>query len=208
MIEYLLFDLDNTLYSADYGLENNVGRRIADFVSAYLDLPREEALRQRQEQIAQYGTTVEWLMGEKGFTDIESYYAAIHPADEADSLQWDARLRPFLESLEAPRAIFTNSPIEHAERILAKLAVSDLFTHVVDIRWSRFKGKPAAETFYRVLDALNTKPETTLFIDDIPHCVQGYRSIGGKGLLLDETGAHSDYPHPRIRTLRELTAFL
>lgn len=208
MIRYILFDLDNTLYSAHYGLEDNVSRRIIEFLAMHCGFSLEEAKRQHRELLKVYSTTAEWLITEKGLTDIEPYYAAIHPAGEADSLPRNPQLRSFLASLHLPLAILTNSPKEHADRILDKLAISDLFTHVFDIRWNRFRGKPAPETFHRVLDVLGTAPETTLFIDDIPHCVEGYLALGGKGLLLDEPDAYPAYPHDRIRTLPELTGFI
>jgi putative hydrolase of the HAD superfamily len=208
MIQYLLFDLDNTLYSSRYGLEYNVGRRIVEYVASYLDLPPEEVIRQRRERLQAYGTTLEWLVAEKGLTDIEAYYRATHPVGEADSLPWNPQLRSFLQTLPVPLAILTNSPREHADRILNKLAISDLFTHIFDMRWNQFKGKPAPEVFYRALNTLGTKPETTLFIDDTPRYVKGYLEIRGKGLLLDEEDAYPDYPYDRIRSLPELTAFL
>ncbi|MDR2633558.1 MAG: HAD-IA family hydrolase [Treponema sp.] len=207
-LHYILFDLDNTLYSPRYGLELNVGRRIADFLVAYLGLSLEEVLAQRRERLQHYGTTLEWLMAEKGYTDIEAYYEAIHPAGEADSLAPDPALRAFLESLPLPCGILTNSPREHADRILQRLDIADLFTHIFDLRWNGFKGKPHAEAFHRALQALGSLPETTLFIDDIPRCVTGYCALGGQGILLDEENAYPGYPHPRIRHLRELTGFL
>ncbi|MDR1955974.1 MAG: HAD-IA family hydrolase [Treponema sp.] len=207
-LQYILFDLDNTLYSARYGLELNVGRRIADYLAAYLGVSPEEAIRQRQERIHCYGTTLEWLMAEKGFTDVEAYYAAIHPAGEADALSPDPGLRRFLEGLPLPRGILTNSPREHADRILAQLGIPDLFTHIFDIRWSGFTGKPHREVFLRALDILGTTPETTLFIDDTPRCVTGYCALGGKGVLLDEADAYPGYPHPRIRTLQDIFSLI
>lgn len=208
MIQYLLFDLDNTLYSSRYGLEDAVGERIVAYLSSYLKLPPEEAVRQRREYLHIHGTTLEWLKAQKGFTDIEAYYRAIHPEGEADSLLPNPQLRAFLQSLPLPRAILTNSPREHADRVLKRLEIGDLFTHIFDIRWNQFTGKPAPEVFYRALDALGTKPETTLFIDDLPRYVTGYLDIGGKGILLDEDDRYPNYPSNRIRTLPELVDFL
>ncbi|MDR3116121.1 MAG: HAD-IA family hydrolase [Treponema sp.] len=207
-LQYILFDLDNTLYSPRYGLELHVGRRITEFLVAYLGLSPEEALGQRRELFRHYGTTLEWLIAEKGYTDIEAYYQAIHPEGEADTLAPDPGLRDFLESLPLPQGILTNSPREHADRILAKLGVADCFTHIFDIRWNGFKGKPHAEAFRRALNTLGTIPETTLFIDDTLRCVSGYRALGGPGLLLDEENRYPAYPYPRIRDLRDLRGFL
>jgi putative hydrolase of the HAD superfamily len=208
MIEYLLFDLDNTLYSARYGLELNMGQRIIDFASAHLGISPEAVVRLRSAGLPQYGTTLEWLMTDQGFTDVEAYFATVHPEGEDAALPPDPELRQFLENLPIPKAVLTNSPREHADRILKKLGITDLFTHIFDVRMNGLTGKPHAPTFYRALSALGSKPETTLFIDDYPKYVEGYLALGGKGLLLDELNEYPDYPHPRIRELRELVKYL
>ncbi|MDR0553715.1 MAG: HAD-IA family hydrolase [Treponema sp.] len=208
MLKYLLFDLDNTLYSARYGLEDAVSRRILAFLTRYLGVPAPEAARERRIALKKHGTTLEWLMAEKGFTGVDAYYAEIHPEGEASALEPDPALRDFLEGVPLPKAILTNAPLEHAVRILDKLRVRDCFTHIFDMRRNNFVGKPAPETFRRVLDALGVTPAETLFVDDYPFYVDGYRALGGQGVLFDEKNAHPDYPPPRIGDLRELGGFL
>jgi putative hydrolase of the HAD superfamily len=208
MITRLLFDLDNTLYPAKYGLEKRVTRRLIAFIAGYLQLSLDEAARERRERAGFYGTTLEWLMAEKGLSNPDAYFRAIHPEDEAELLEEDPELRSFLEGLRLPMAILTNSPMEHAERILSKLNIGDLFTHVFDIRSNRFRGKPDPEVFRRALDMLGSKPETTLFVDDYPKYAGGFLALGGRGVLLDEFNRFRDFEGPRIRRLREITRFL
>jgi putative hydrolase of the HAD superfamily len=185
-----------------------MGKRITAFMTAYLGLPEDEVVRQRKLGYAKYGTTLEWLMTEKGFTDIEGYYAAVHPDGEETELPADPALRVFLESLPVKLAVLTNSNREHADRILAKLGIGDLFTHIFDMRWNNFQGKPRPAAFTRALDTLGSAIDTTLFIDDFPAYVEGFRALGGRGILLDEFDHHLDFPGPRIRALTELTAYL
>jgi putative hydrolase of the HAD superfamily len=208
MIRYILFDLDNTLYSIRTGMEEDFQRRIIAFTSRLLDITPEEALSRRREGITRYGTTLEWLMGEEGFAAIDEYYAAIHPAGEEDCIPPDPELRRFLLSLNIPLAILTNSPREHTDRVLAKIGIADLFTHIFDMRWNGNQGKPLPIAFNRALDALGSAADNTLFIDDAPRYVQGYLDLGGRGILRDELDRHPDYPGPKIRELRELTAYL
>ncbi|MDR1586341.1 MAG: HAD-IA family hydrolase [Treponema sp.] len=204
MIKYLLFDLDNTLYSSRYGLEERVGRRMREYAAAYLGTSPEEAWRLRLEQAGPYGTTLEWLMAEKGLTDADSYLAAVHPEDEAENLPPDPELGAFLKAIPVPKAILTNSPREHADRILARLALGDIFTHVFDVRETGFKGKPDSDVFHRALSILGVEARETLFIDDNPRYVAGFTALGGRGLLLDENNTHPDHRGPRIRNLREI----
>jgi len=208
MLKYLLFDLDNTLYSCRTGLEDDVRRRIAAFASAYLGVSTEEFWRQRMALVHRYGTCLEWLMAEKGFTDIETYMAAVHPPDEADSLTADAELRFFLTGIPLPKAILTNAPREHADLILEKLELGDIFTHIFDVRQCGFLGKPRREVYENALRVLGVAAGEVLFVDDSPLYVEGFMALGGNGVLLDENDVHSDYLSPRIRELKELTRFL
>ena len=208
MIRGILFDLDNTLYSAKYGLERNMARRLLAFISGYLGLSLDDAAAARRQALAKYGSSLAWLMQEKGFTDIDGYFAALHPPGEEADLPPDPKLRIFLENLPLPYAILTNSPREHADRVLAKLGVADLVAHIFDMRWNNMVGKPHSSAFLRALDVLGTTPENTLFVDDYIPYVEGYLQIGGLGVLFDEDDKHPDAPYPRIRSLDEILALI
>jgi putative hydrolase of the HAD superfamily len=208
MLKYLLFDLDNTLYSCRYGLERNVSRRIKAFTANFLHTTPEEAWRQRHEVINRYGTCLEWLISEKGLSDVEAYFAAVHPPGEVDTLLPDPALRDFLAGIPLPKAILTNSPREHADTVLEKLGLCGIFTHVFEIRQSGYKGKPHRDYFERALHILNVGMDEVLFIDDYPNYVQGFIDLGGKALLYDEEDAHKDSPLPRIHNLNELVHYI
>lgn len=204
MLRVLLFDLDNTLYSDIVGMDRDIVVRMNDFVARTLDLGLTEAAEIRRERTRRYGTTLEWLMSEHGFTDTESYFAAIHPAGEEAAIQRDPALRRLLQSMSLPKVIFTNSPMEHAERILAKLDVADLFERVYDIRFNGLKGKPHAEAIRRVLADCGSAPRESLLVDDLPKYVRGFVEEGGHGVLLDEFDRHGEQPFLRIHNLAEL----
>ncbi|MDR1106490.1 MAG: HAD-IA family hydrolase [Treponema sp.] len=210
MITHILFDLDNTLYSARFGLEEAMARRIRAFVSEWLGVSPEEAAAMRGAVMKKYGTTAEWLAAEKGLKDTGAYYRSVHPENEADSLFPDPGLRPFLESLPCPLAILTNSPLLHARRILGKLGIQDLFSRIFDIEASGFRGKPRPESYRRALDSLGAEPGTVLFVDDAPSYVEGYLALAkdAKGVLFDELGLYPDYPGERIGKLEELRTYI
>ena len=207
MITQLLFDLDNTLYSARYRLEDNVSRRISDYLVIALGINRDEVEKVRKEIYTNYGSTVEWLIAEKNFSDVESYFKAICPEDEAGSLPADPALNDFLSSIPLPKAILTNSHREHADRILAKLGIAGHFPHIFDISFNDFKGKPRPGSYLRALEVLNAEPGATLFIDDYPGFVEGFKAIGGKALLLDEFGVHTSSCLERIGNIREIEKY-
>ena len=212
MIRHILFDLDSTLYSARYGLEDYFFSRLKEYTASWLGrslgISPEECELLREEGYKRHGTTLAWLCAEMGFTTVDEYLAYVHPENEADCLPPDPDLRCFLENLPCPCSILTNSPLFHAERIVKKLGLEGVFRRIFDIKYNEGKGKPHPSSYHRALDALGLTAKEALFIDDLPLYVEGYLNIGGKGILLDEMDVHSDYPHERIVNLKELTRFL
>lgn len=208
MISYILFDLDNTLYPSDAGMEEATMRRILAYASSFLGISPDEVRAQRAAGMRRYGTTLEWLMSERGLTDVDGYYAAVHPDGEEEDLRPDPRIRGFLQSLPVPCGILTNSPIEHAERVLRKIELDDLFKDIFDIRWNGLEGKPAEGAFRRALAAIGKRVEEVLFVDDLPAYVEGFIRLGGMGVLIDHEDRHPNAPYPRIRSIEEITRFL
>ncbi|HNX73992.1 MAG TPA: HAD-IA family hydrolase [Spirochaetales bacterium] len=208
MIKAILFDLDNTLYSETNGLEARVLERMNRFVADFLMMPLDETAVVRREGSRRYGTTLEWLMAEKGFKDPEAYFRAVHPEDEIEGLAPDPQLKRLLESLPYEKAILTNSPSEHAERVLKALGVEQYFLSITDIRSNGLKGKPHAEAYFRALEENNFDLDTTIYVDDLPKYVKGYMDLGGKAILKDEANRYEDSGVKRIHALEDLPAII
>ena len=210
MIRHVILDLDDTLYSVKSGLDSFFVKRLGEFASSWLGLSWEEFEPLRDGVLKRYGTTLEWLVAEKGFTAVDDYFAYVHPENEADSLVPDPKLRSFLEGLPCRCSVLTNSPFFHADRIIKKLGLDGVFEKVfaVESHGLGFRGKPHASAYYLALDALGLKPEHVLFVDDSPRYVKGFIDLGGIGLLLDENDNHKNFPYGRIKNLQELAQFL
>jgi len=206
MIEAILFDLDNTLYSETNGMEKRVLERMNRFVADYLDLPIDETVLIRREGSRHYGTTLEWLMREKGFRDSETYFEAIHPEGEEEGMQPDAELKDLLEALPQRKAILTNAPREHAERVLRALGIAHCFCGITDIRSNGLMGKPHAGSYLKALSSNKFSLGATVYVDDLPKYVKGYLDLGGAGILKDETDRFPELTMPRIHSLAELPA--
>jgi putative hydrolase of the HAD superfamily len=208
MTRAILFDLDNTLYPASATMEADIIRRMNQYAADFLGLPVQEVIALRQDRMKRYGTTLEWLMAEHGFSDYNAYFAAVHPEGEEEVLQHDATLAPFLDSISLPKYIFTNGPMEHALRVLHKLDIANHFDRIFDVRFNNLKGKPAREAIERVLAAIGLPASDTLFVDDLPRYVQGFADCGGKAILIDHDGRHSGTKLPTIRSIYELPAYI
>ena len=197
---HLLFDMDNTLYPASSAMNDGITRRMMECVADFFHCDMKKAAELRKERIIHYSTTLEWLRAE-GLTDIEGFLAHVHPDNEADELQPQPGLREFLLSLPYPKSVLTNAPHEHADRVLEKLGIADLFEAVTDIRDADFRGKPYPDAYMAALRKVGgggvdgagstggTTVENTLFLDDMVKYTDGWVAMGGTAVLIgDENG--------------------
>ena len=155
-------------------------------VAAFFHCDMEEAIKLRSERIVHYSTTLEWLRSE-GLTDIEGFLAHVHPANEADELPPQPGLRDFLVSLNMPMSVLTNAPHEHADTVLGKLGIADLFEAVTDIRDAGFNGKPYPDSYMAALKKVGANIENTLFLDDMQKYTDGWVALGGTAVLIGES---------------------
>ena len=181
--KHLLFDMDNTLYPASSAMDKGITRRMLECVADFFHCDMEKAVELRAERIVHYSTTLEWLRAE-GLTDIEGFLAHVHPSNEADELPPQPGLREFLISLNMPMSILTNAPHEHADTVLGKLGIADLFEAVTDIRDAGFNGKPYPDAYMAALKKVGASVESTLFLDDMQKYTDGWVALGGTAVLI------------------------
>ena len=180
---HLLFDMDNTLYPASSAMDKGITRRMLECVADFFHCTMDEAIALRSERIVHYSTTLEWLRSE-GLTDVEGFLAHVHPSNEAEELPPQPGLRDFLISLNMPMSILTNAPHEHADTVLEKLGIADLFEAVTDIRDAGFNGKPYPDSYMAALKKVGATIENTLFLDDMQKYTDGWVALGGTAVLI------------------------
>ena len=164
-------------------MDKGITRRMLECVADFFHCDMEKAVELRSERIVHYSTTLEWLRAE-GLTDIEGFLAHVHPADEADELPPQPGLREFLISLNMPMSVLTNAPHEHADTVLGKLGIADLFEAVTDIRDAGFNGKPYPDAYMAALGKVGASVEDTLFLDDMQKYTDGWVALGGTAVLI------------------------
>lgn len=182
-INHIIFDLDNTLYPASSAMNDGITRRMLECVAEFFGCSMEKAVELRRERIVHFSTTLEWLRSE-GLADIERFLAHVHPTNEADELLPQPGLREFLQTIKIPISVLTNSPHEHADRVLEKLGIADLFTAVTDVRDAQFYGKPWPNSYLAALKKSDTDIQSTLFVDDMIKYTDGWCALGGTSILI------------------------
>ena len=107
-----------------------------NFAAKQIGVSVEEATKLRKERMPIYGTSLGWLSAEHGLTDIQGFFAAVHPENEIEELDFDPKLRGFLQNLPLPMTILTNSPTIHANRVLDFFNIKDLFIFITPVEIS------------------------------------------------------------------------
>ncbi len=210
-VTYVLFDLDNTLYPSDGGLLKEIDSRMTAFVVEYLGISAEKAKALRVGFRDRYGTTLRGLMEEYDFKEYDRFFREVHPEDPSIYLDKDPVLKTMLASIKLPKSVLTNSPVEHAERVLEYLEIRDFFQHIFDIRFNRLVGKPNISAYRRVLEYLGIKPEETVFIDDLKIYLEPFKEMGGKAILIEHGSRKEEKSNNgiiRVQSLQELPAII
>ncbi len=165
-IDTLIFDLDDTLYSAENGLWDHVSLRITTFMVDRVGIPPEVVDSTRQHYLDTYGTTLHGLTKDYQI-DIMDYLEYIHPKKMENFIPADPELSAMLASLPQRKIIFTNAYRLHADRVLKCLGVSGHFETIVDILDMDLKNKPQPEAYETLMKLSGiTDPESCLYIDD------------------------------------------
>ena len=167
MIQYALFDLDETLYPRERGILRLIGERIEQYLIERLRMPPAEAARLRAEYRERYGTTLGGLLANGCSVSVaEDYLLYVHDIPVEQLIQPDAELDAVLASLPWECVVFTNADWRHAERVLAALGIRRRFSRIFDITAVGYRQKPHPEAYRQVLDALGVEGSACLIADD------------------------------------------
>ena len=183
-IRVVLFDLDDTLYPAASGVMHMIDRRIGEFVQQSLGLSEDESLSLRRRYYAEYGTTLRGLRHNHAQVDTEGYLEYVHDLALDAFLVSDERLDLALAGLNARKAIFTNSPREHAERVLRTLGIEHHFERIFDVRFFDFVCKPDLSCYRRVLEEMDITGHEAIMIEDMPKNLPPAAQLGMTTILV------------------------
>jgi putative hydrolase of the HAD superfamily len=175
---YAVFDLDETLYSTETGLMQAIRWRILTYLQQHLNLSEEESLALQMSYHRRFGTTLQGLQAEHQEIEPNDFLAYVHNVPLSLYLRPDAELKAGLAALPLHRVVFTNSNIEHAERVLQALDIRDVFEDVIDIRRMGFRNKPYPEAYRTLLEAIKTPPEQCIMVEDALRNLVPARELG------------------------------
>ncbi|HVY34066.1 MAG TPA: pyrimidine 5'-nucleotidase [Caulobacteraceae bacterium] len=204
-IDIWLFDLDNTLYPPEAELMTLIADRMTHFVARETGLPRDEAFALQKKYLHEHGTTLAGLMAHHGVNP-ETFLDEVHDVSMA-GLTADPDLRAAITALPGRRMVFTNGDKRHADRVLAKLKLDDLFEDIFHIALADYIPKPHPRTFARMIQAHDVDPTRAAFFEDSARNLKPAFDLGMTTILVGPEALQSDDAFVHHRT-DNLAAFL
>lgn len=207
--EYILFDLDETLYPRQARLMDAIGQRIQLFMVQKTGIPADDVVSKRRYYYQQYGTALRGLMEEYRINPAE-YLQFVHDLNPRDFFGASPPLNQMLTEIPLRKVIFTNADTAHAERVLNTLQVRAHFERIIDLEAINYKNKPDPLAYHRVLELLDTAGAHCIMVDDTARNLIPAKDLGMTTILVDGDSKTPaiDYAVPTIfhveRVLQEL----
>jgi len=188
MVEYILFDLDETLYPPSVGLMQAISARINAYLVAHLGLTHPAADSLRRDYERRYGSFFHGvaLLGGLDLGDLSAY---AHDVNIEQYLAPDADLGCLIECIQSPRVIFTNAPHAYAERVLTRLGISQQFARLFAYEFGEGSGKPSAAVYTKVQRALDVPGDALVMVDDALSNLVPAHTLGWKTIWVTSAGA-------------------
>ncbi|MFW6135544.1 MAG: pyrimidine 5'-nucleotidase [Chloroflexota bacterium] len=182
--QFIIFDLDNTLYPPTSGVMAEIGRRIQVWMCDELDLSWEEATELRRQYLRRYGTTMGGLMA-KHDVDVGQYLDFVHDIPIEDYLEPNPALAEMLAGIQLRKVVYTNATSEHGRRVLRALGVDEQFERVIGIHEVGLRNKLSPEAYERMLALLGAEGEACIMVEDSPRNLRPAKALGMTTILID-----------------------
>jgi len=160
-----IFDLDNTLYSADSGIFQQVHKLMGEFISKNLNMDMPEAKKLQAKYYKQHGTTLRGLMDNHGI-DPDYFLDEVHRLDYS-IVSPNEMLNQELHKLDGRKIIYTNANEKHAIDVLERIGLSNFFNEIFDIKMANYIPKPELKPYEQLINLFDINPKTSAMFDDI-----------------------------------------
>jgi pyrimidine 5'-nucleotidase len=200
----LFFDLDATLYPASNGLWEQIRLRIFQYMEEVVGIKKDQIPETRDRYWKTYGTTLEGLRIHHQ-VEVDNYLAYVHNLPLENYLKDDPHLREHLSSLPQDLWVFTNADQVHAERVLKKLGIANLFTGIVDLIKLDLVVKPDPAAYKKALQlAGSPDPAECVHFDDLLPNLMTANKMGITTCLVGNNSQPPDYIDYQMETIHNI----
>lgn len=199
-----IFDLDNTLHDASVHVFPQMNRAMTAYVQNALGLDEAAAGALRVDYWRRYGATLLGLMRHHG-TDPRHFLLETHRFAHLEQiLRKEPGLRQTLRRMRGRRIVFSNAPAHYAHAVLKALRIGDLFDDVVSIEHTRFRPKPDAYGFLRLLRRHRLAASQCIMVEDTLDNLRTAKKLGMRTVWVSRAHNAPAYVDVRVRSIREL----
>ena len=178
-----IFDLDNTLYSADSGIFQQVHTLMGKFVSEHLKIDLKKAKELQRKYYKEHGTTLRGMMDNHG-VDPDHFLDEVHGLDYS-IVKPNMELNTELGKLKGRKIIYTNANYKHAENVLKKLELTHMFKEIFDIKKANYIPKPEILPYEQIIKNFNIDPSSAIMFDDIAKNLVPAKKVGFTSVWID-----------------------
>ena len=182
-IETWIFDLDNTLYSADSGIFQQVGDLMGKFVSNHLNIGINEAKEIQKRYYKEHGTTLKGLMDNHG-VEPDYFLAEVHKLDYS-IVNSNKNLNNELSKLSGKKIIYTNANMQHTLDVLERIELSNFFDEIFDIKMANYVPKPEITPYEEIIKKYDLNPNSSAMFDDIAKNLVPAKKVGFTSIWID-----------------------
>jgi len=206
-IKFWIFDLDNTLYSGNTRVFEQVDKKMTEYISKKLKVEKEEAKKIQKKYFHEYNTTLNGMIKNHKINPHE-FLDFVHDIN-IDFLQKDSSLANEIEKLDGIKIIFTNGSRKHALNVTKKLGIDQLFDDMFDIVDSDFIPKPLMEPYKKLVKKHKIDPKLCVLVEDIARNLKPAYEMGMKTVWIENSEpwaskfANSSFVNYRTNNLSE-----
>jgi len=181
--KYWIFDLDNTLYSGETKVFEQVNKKMSKYISKKLNISIIEAKKIQKSYFYKFNTTLNGMIKNHQI-DANEFLDFVHDVD-IDFLKEDRKLNNELKKLNGKKIIFTNGSRKHAQNVTKRLGIDRCFDAIFDIVDSEFIPKPSMEPYKKLINKHKIDPNLCVFIEDIARNLKPAYEIGMKTIWIE-----------------------
>ena len=182
-IKYWIFDLDNTLYSGQTKVFEQVDKKMSKYISNKLKINLEEAKKIQKNYFYEYNTTLNGMIKNHKIDPAE-FLEFVHDVD-INFLQKDHRLAEEIKKLDGKKIIFTNGSRKHAINVTKKIGIDKLFDGIFDIVNANYVPKPSMEAYKKLVQEHKIDPKLSVLVEDIARNLKPAYEMGMKTVWIE-----------------------
>jgi len=183
LIKYLIFDLDNTLYSGKTKVFEQVDKKMSKYISEKLNVTVEEAKKIQKNYFYKYNTTLNGMIKNHKINPTE-FLEFVHDIN-IDFLKKDERLEVEIKKLKGKKIIFTNGSRKHAINVTKRIGIDKYFDDIFDIVDSNFIPKPLIEPYKKLVEKHKIDPKLCVLVEDIARNLKPAYEMGMKTVWIE-----------------------